>query len=193
MAGGRRPFDFAQGGQATSVAGKAVGDGQPGGDGCGQKDPPPELAYSISHLIISGASRECPFDFAPLGKLGIYASLRQGERVAPRPDGVSGSAGFRLAGCGEKAGKPQVGSGEARERMLGSLVPKLREAARGLPKNSMRTQLKKGIQPAHTSGRQKRMRAVAWNEAKKKQSIIPAPDRGRPIFASREYTVFERK
>ncbi len=33
---------------------------------------------------------------------GVYASLRQGERVPPRPDGVSGSAGFGLARCGEK-------------------------------------------------------------------------------------------
>ncbi len=35
--------------------------------------------------------------------------LREGERVPPRPDGVSGSAGFVLARCGDPFGKPATG------------------------------------------------------------------------------------
>ncbi len=59
VAGGRRPFDFAQGRQATSVAVKARGGGQPGGDGCGpQEAEEGKLPHSISNFIVSGASRE---------------------------------------------------------------------------------------------------------------------------------------
>ncbi len=87
VAGGRRPVRRKplEGGQATSVAVKARGDGQPGGDGCGQT-PPPELAYSISNFIVSGASRECRVPSVLRLTLRTVSESRTAKCRVPSPE-----------------------------------------------------------------------------------------------------------